>query len=144
MLVGSVLINPNSSGGFRACAGPRIVTDNQRVNYTSFVFSAGVPRLLAVSASDGVNILHNTMSIFSTLAIHDGPKGPSFNLVRIRLVYVNSFISTSCYGVKIIKLSSTTCGQDPWTVLKVLHIYMHWPMHGSHCLWSSDAQGGQG
>ena len=34
---------------------------------TSFVFSAAVPALLAVSASEGINILRNTPSILSTL-----------------------------------------------------------------------------
>ncbi|KAH8985702.1 hypothetical protein EDB92DRAFT_1936328 [Lactarius akahatsu] len=33
----------------------------------SFIFSAAVPALLAVSASEGVNILRNTPSILSTL-----------------------------------------------------------------------------
>ena len=41
--------------------------DHQRLNGTAFVFSAAVPALLAVSASEGVNILRNTLSILSTL-----------------------------------------------------------------------------
>jgi serine palmitoyltransferase len=65
MLVGSVANGLNSSGGF--CAGSRIVVDHQRINGTSFVFSAAVPALLAVSASEGINILRNTPSISSTL-----------------------------------------------------------------------------
>ena len=65
MLVGSVANGLNSSGGF--CAGSRIVVDHQRINGTSFVFSAAVPALLAVSASEGINILRNTPSILSTL-----------------------------------------------------------------------------
>ncbi|KAH8979537.1 serine palmitoyltransferase [Lactarius hatsudake] len=52
-------------GGF--CAGSRIVVDHQHINSTSFVFSAAVPALLAVSASEGINILRNTPSILSTL-----------------------------------------------------------------------------
>jgi serine palmitoyltransferase len=63
--VGSVANGLNSSGGF--CAGSRIVVDHQRINGTSFVFSAAVPALLAVSASEGINILRNTPSILSTL-----------------------------------------------------------------------------
>ncbi|KAH9018455.1 serine palmitoyltransferase [Lactarius hengduanensis] len=55
----------NSSGGF--CAGSRIVVDHQHINSTSFVFSAAVPALLAVSALEGINILRNTPSILSTL-----------------------------------------------------------------------------
>jgi serine palmitoyltransferase len=65
MLIGSVANGLNSSGGF--CAGSRIMVDHQRINGTSFVFSAAVPALLAVSASEGINILRNTPSILSTL-----------------------------------------------------------------------------
>lgn len=65
MIVGSVANGLNSSGGF--CAGSRIVVDHQRINGTAFVFSAAVPALLAVSASEGINILRNTPSILSTL-----------------------------------------------------------------------------
>ncbi|SRR6266702_7715344 len=66
MLVGSVANGLNSSGGF--CAGSRIVVDHQRINGTSFVFSAAVPALLAVSASEGINILRNTPSILAVSA----------------------------------------------------------------------------
>jgi serine palmitoyltransferase len=65
MLLGSVANGLNSAGGF--CAGSRHVVDHQRINGTSFVFSAAVPALLAVSASEGINILRNTPSILSTL-----------------------------------------------------------------------------
>ncbi|KAH9029582.1 serine palmitoyltransferase [Lactarius pseudohatsudake] len=65
MIIGSVANTLNSSGGF--CAGSRIVVDHQHINNTSFVFSAVVPALLAVSASEGIKILRNTPSILSTL-----------------------------------------------------------------------------
>src|SRR5260370_370851 len=65
MLLGSVANGLNSAGGF--CAGSRNVVDHQRINGTSFVFSAALPPLLAVSASEGINILRNTPSILSTL-----------------------------------------------------------------------------
>src|SRR6266567_7132947 len=65
MLLGSVANGLNSSGGF--CAGSRHVVEHQRINGTSFVFSAALPALLAVSASEGINILRNTPSILSTL-----------------------------------------------------------------------------
>ncbi|KAH9009372.1 serine palmitoyltransferase [Lactarius deliciosus] len=65
MIIGSVANTLNSSGGF--CAGSRIVVDHQRINSTSSVFSAAVPALLVVSASEGINILRNTPSILSTL-----------------------------------------------------------------------------
>lgn len=65
MLLGSVANGLNSGGGF--CAGSRHVVEHQRINGTSFVFSAALPALLAVSASEGINILRNTPSILSTL-----------------------------------------------------------------------------
>jgi serine palmitoyltransferase len=65
MLLGSVANGLNSGGGF--CAGSRIVVDHQRINGTSFVFSAALPAILAVSASEAINILRNTPSILSTL-----------------------------------------------------------------------------
>ncbi len=52
MLLGSIANGLNSGGGF--CAGSRIVVDHQRINGTSFVFSAALPALLAVSASEGI------------------------------------------------------------------------------------------
>lgn len=39
----------------------------QRINGPAFVFSASMPGLLAVSASEGINILRNTPSILSSL-----------------------------------------------------------------------------
>ena len=62
MLTGSVANEwPNLSGG--SCAGPHIVVDHQHVNGTSFVFSAAVPAHLAVSVSEGINMLRNTPSV---------------------------------------------------------------------------------
>lgn len=65
MPVGWVANGLNSSGGF--CAVSHIVVDHQRINCTSFIFSAAVPAVLAVSASEGISILRNTPSILSTL-----------------------------------------------------------------------------
>ncbi|KAI9438101.1 serine palmitoyltransferase [Lactarius indigo] len=63
--LGSVANGLNSSGGF--CAGSHIVVDHQHIKSTSFVFSAAAPALLAVSASEDINILQNTPLILSTL-----------------------------------------------------------------------------
>lgn len=65
MLLGSCAIGLNSCGGF--CAGSQIVVEHQRINGSSFVFSASMPGLLAVSASEGINIIRSTPSIFETL-----------------------------------------------------------------------------
>ncbi|KAF8452746.1 pyridoxal phosphate-dependent transferase [Boletus edulis BED1] len=65
MLVGSVANGLCSSGGF--CAGSSIVTEHQRINGTSFVFSASMPPLLATSASEAISHLRNTPSILAAL-----------------------------------------------------------------------------
>ncbi|KAF9484302.1 serine palmitoyltransferase [Pholiota conissans] len=65
MLLGSCATGLASAGGF--CAGSRTVIDHQRINGPSFVFSASMPALLAVAASEGINIFRNTPSIFATL-----------------------------------------------------------------------------
>ncbi|KAF8893082.1 serine palmitoyltransferase [Infundibulicybe gibba] len=65
MLVGSVAIGLCSAGGF--CAGSRTVIDHQRINGPSFVFSASMPALLSVSASEGINILRSNPSILTAL-----------------------------------------------------------------------------
>lgn len=54
-----------ASGGF--CAGSKIVVDHQRINSTSFVFSAAIPALLAVSASVAIGILTDQPSVFEAL-----------------------------------------------------------------------------
>ncbi|KAF5350560.1 hypothetical protein D9756_008578 [Leucocoprinus leucothites] len=65
MLIGSVANGLNSCGGF--CAGSQIVVNHQRINGLSFVFSASMPALLSVAASEGINILRNAPSILATL-----------------------------------------------------------------------------
>ncbi|TCD66105.1 serine palmitoyltransferase component [Steccherinum ochraceum] len=65
MLIGSVATGLAATGGF--CAGSDIVVNHQRINGTSFVYSAAMPGLMAVAASEGINILRNTPSILSTL-----------------------------------------------------------------------------
>lgn len=65
LLLGSVSKGLNAGGGF--CAGSRVVVDHQRINGSSFIFSASLPAMLAVAASEGINILRNTPSILSTL-----------------------------------------------------------------------------
>ena len=65
MIVGSVANSLASCGGF--CAGSKVVVDHQRINGTSFVFSAAMPAALAVSASEGINILRDAPSIMTSL-----------------------------------------------------------------------------
>ena len=65
MLIGSLANGLASSGGF--CAGSQVVVDHQRINGTSFVYSASLPALLAVSASEGISILKENPNILATL-----------------------------------------------------------------------------
>lgn len=81
MLVGSLANGLTACGGF--CAGSYVVVNHQvswtviykhhladrsqRINGTSFVFSAAMPALLSVAASEGINILRNQPSILSNL-----------------------------------------------------------------------------
>ncbi|OAX37337.1 PLP-dependent transferase [Rhizopogon vinicolor AM-OR11-026] len=65
MLVGSVANGLCSAGGF--CAGSAIVVDHQRINGTSFVFSASMPALLATSGSEAITYLRNNPSVLLTL-----------------------------------------------------------------------------
>lgn len=109
MLVGSVANGLHASGGF--CAGAthvvehqvrtlfpsdsianRTYTDpdipSQRINGTSFVFSAATPALLAASGSEAISILRNTPSILSTL--HENIRTIRSVLERIDLISVPS------------------------------------------------------
>jgi serine palmitoyltransferase len=65
MLVGSVANGLCSAGGF--CAGSAIVVDHQRINGTSFVFSASMPALLATSGSEAITFLRNNPSVLLNL-----------------------------------------------------------------------------
>ncbi|KAF7330927.1 Serine palmitoyltransferase 1 [Mycena venus] len=65
MLVGSMAIGLCAGGGF--CAGSQNVIDHQQINGPSFVFSASMPALLAVSASEGIEILRSSPSILTKL-----------------------------------------------------------------------------
>lgn len=65
MLLGSCSTGLGAGGGF--CAGSLNVIDHQRINGPSFVFSASMPALLAVSASEAINIFRNSPSVFEAL-----------------------------------------------------------------------------
>ncbi|KAK7061211.1 serine palmitoyltransferase 1 [Favolaschia claudopus] len=65
MLIGSMANGLCAGGGF--CAGSQNVIAHQQINGPSFVFSASMPALLAVSASEGIDILRSTPSILTKL-----------------------------------------------------------------------------
>ena len=87
MLIGSVVNGSNSSGGF--CAGSCNVEDHQRINGTSFVFSAAVP---AVSASKSIDIFRNTPSILSKL--HENMRAIRAVLDRIDSLTIASHVAS--------------------------------------------------
>jgi len=86
MLLGSCATGLASAGGF--CAGSKTVVDHQRINGPSFVFSASMPALLAVSASEGIKILRNTPSIFETL--QDNVRAARAILDRVECITIPS------------------------------------------------------
>ncbi|KAG0356821.1 serine palmitoyltransferase [Gamsiella multidivaricata] len=57
MIVGSMANSLSAAGGF--CAGPKEVVDHQRLSGQAFVFSASIPAMLAVCASEAINILES-------------------------------------------------------------------------------------
>ncbi|KAF8624747.1 hypothetical protein AX17_007078 [Amanita inopinata Kibby_2008] len=65
MLIGNSAIGLGSSGGF--CAGSEVVVNHQRINGLSFVFSASMPALLSVSASEAISLFRSTPSVFTQL-----------------------------------------------------------------------------
>ncbi|TFK68170.1 serine palmitoyltransferase [Pluteus cervinus] len=68
MIIGSTAIGLCSSGGF--CAGSHIVIEHQRINGPSFVFSASMPPLLAVSASEGIKLLLSKSDMLEKLRVN--------------------------------------------------------------------------
>ncbi|KAJ8489032.1 hypothetical protein ONZ45_g13728 [Pleurotus djamor] len=65
MIVASAAIGLGAGGGF--CAGNQAVIDHQRSNGMAFVFSASLPALLAVSATEAIQLLSSTPSILESL-----------------------------------------------------------------------------
>lgn len=65
MLLGSCGTALAAGGGF--CGGSKSVIAHLRLNAAATAFSASLPALLAVCASEGIDILRNTLSIFQTL-----------------------------------------------------------------------------
>ncbi|KAF9378123.1 serine palmitoyltransferase component [Podila verticillata] len=55
MIIGSMANTLSGAGGF--CAGAKEVVEHQRLSGQAFVFSASIPAMLAVCASEAINIL---------------------------------------------------------------------------------------
>lgn len=65
ILVGSMANTLGGAGGF--CAGSEEVVDHQRINGTSFVFSAAIPAMLAVVSSTAIQHLISQPSLMTSL-----------------------------------------------------------------------------
>ncbi|PKS10858.1 hypothetical protein jhhlp_002615 [Lomentospora prolificans] len=61
MIVGSLAGPLCAGGGF--CAGPRDVVEHQRISSASFTFSAALPAMLAVTASETLNMLQSNPDV---------------------------------------------------------------------------------
>ncbi|KAN0060793.1 serine palmitoyltransferase component [Thecaphora frezii] len=65
IIVGSMANTLGSAGGF--CAGSNEVVYHQRINGTSFVFSAAMPAMLAIASSTAISYMVSQPSILTTL-----------------------------------------------------------------------------
>jgi serine palmitoyltransferase len=61
MIVGSLAGPLCAGGGF--CAGAKDVVEHQRVSSTAYTFSAALPAMLAVTASESINLLQSNPEI---------------------------------------------------------------------------------
>ncbi|KAI0827472.1 serine palmitoyltransferase [Trametes gibbosa] len=97
MLVGSIATGLSSCGGF--CAGSNVVVNHQRINGTAFVFSASMPALMTVAASEGINILRNTPSILSTL--HENVRAVRAILDRVDCITIPSHPASAVIHLQV-------------------------------------------
>lgn len=63
MIIGSLAGPLCAGGGF--CAGPKDVVEHQRITSSSYTFSAALPAMLAVTASETVNLLQSNPDILT-------------------------------------------------------------------------------
>jgi 7-keto-8-aminopelargonate synthetase-like enzyme len=61
MIIGSLAGPLCAGGGF--CAGAKDVVEHQRVSSTAYTFSAALPAMLAVTASESINLLQSNPEI---------------------------------------------------------------------------------
>ncbi|KAI5841875.1 pyridoxal phosphate-dependent transferase [Morchella snyderi] len=65
MLVGSLAHSICAGGGF--CAGSHEIIEHQRISSSAYVFSAALPAILAVTASETIKLLENNSDVLSVL-----------------------------------------------------------------------------
>lgn len=61
MIIGSLAGPLCAGGGF--CAGSKDVVEHQRITSTAYTFSAALPAMLAVTASESINLLQSNPEI---------------------------------------------------------------------------------
>ncbi|KAM6501319.1 serine palmitoyltransferase [Amanita muscaria] len=103
MLIGSIAIGLLSCGGF--CAGSEEVINHQRINGLSFVFSASMPALLSVCASEAINTFRNTPSIFTQL--QDNVRAARAILDRVDCITIPSHHASPIIHIYIRKSSGS-------------------------------------
>lgn len=86
MLVGSMANTLGSAGGF--CAGTEEVVFHQRINGTSFVFSAALPAMLAVASSTAIQHLISQPSVLFSL--QDNIRVLRSILDHVESIYISS------------------------------------------------------
>ncbi|KAF9335172.1 serine palmitoyltransferase component [Podila minutissima] len=69
MIVGSMANTLSGAGGF--CAGAKEVVDHQRLSGQAFVFSASIPAMLAICASEAIRILETSQGEKLLKALQD-------------------------------------------------------------------------
>ncbi|KAG8944761.1 serine palmitoyltransferase component [Tulasnella sp. 424] len=106
MIVGSMANGLCATGGF--CAGSIHVTEHQRINGTAFVFSAAIPALLAVCASEGINILTSTPSLLETL--QDNTRAMRSVLEKVDLIEILSHPASAVIHVCIRRHAYSSSG----------------------------------
>lgn len=104
MIVGSVANSLCSAGGF--CAGSKVIVDHQRINGTSFVFSAAMPAMLAVGASESIRVLTDAPSIMATL--QDNIRAVRSILDKVDCITIPSHPASPVIHIQVKPLPPTT------------------------------------
>jgi serine palmitoyltransferase len=97
MLVGSMANTLGSAGGF--CAGTEEVVFHQRINGTSFVFSAALPAMMAVASSTAIQHFISQPSVLTTL--QENIKTLRSILDQVESIYIPSDATSPLIHIQI-------------------------------------------
>ncbi|KAF9073987.1 serine palmitoyltransferase [Rhodocollybia butyracea] len=112
MLVGSAAIGLCAGGGF--CAGSNTVVEHQRINGSAYVFSASMPPLLSVSASEGINILRDNPPLLTKL--HDNIRAARVLLDQVDCISVPSHRASPIIHLYLRNTSPDSLLQPPSSI----------------------------